>query len=226
MGGPHSHFLYLDRGSWLHRARAERKLLGLLAFVLVVVATPGAWWPAFCGYAVLLVALAASARLGVRHLAPRMLVETPFAVFAILVPFVAPGPRMEILGVAVSRPGLADAAELLVTATLGVLAGLVLGSTTTPAQMLTGLERLRLPSTLLMILSLMLRYLEVVASDLARMRVGLAARGFDGSSPRHWPVIARSTGALFIRSYERGERVHLAMLSRGYEPGARGERGR
>jgi cobalt/nickel transport system permease protein len=29
-------------------------------------------------------------------------------------------------------------------------------------------------------------------------------------------VIARSAGALFIRSYERGERVHLAMLSRGY----------
>jgi len=29
-------------------------------------------------------------------------------------------------------------------------------------------------------------------------------------------VVARSAGALFIRSYERGERVHLAMLSRGY----------
>ncbi|MSV53543.1 MAG: cobalt ECF transporter T component CbiQ, partial [Actinobacteria bacterium] len=29
-------------------------------------------------------------------------------------------------------------------------------------------------------------------------------------------IIAQSGGALFIRSYERGERVHLAMLSRGY----------
>ena len=29
-------------------------------------------------------------------------------------------------------------------------------------------------------------------------------------------MLARSLGALFIRSYERGERVHLAMLSRGY----------
>ena len=28
--------------------------------------------------------------------------------------------------------------------------------------------------------------------------------------------MAQSAGALFIRSYERGERVHLAMLSRGY----------
>ena len=32
-----------------------------------------------------------------------------------------------------------------------------------------------------------------------------------------WPIIAQSAGSLFIRSYERGERVHLAMLSRGYD---------
>jgi cobalt/nickel transport system permease protein len=30
-------------------------------------------------------------------------------------------------------------------------------------------------------------------------------------------VLASTAGALFIRSYERGERVHLAMLSRGYD---------
>jgi cobalt/nickel transport system permease protein len=29
--------------------------------------------------------------------------------------------------------------------------------------------------------------------------------------------VATSAGALFIRSYERGERVYVAMLSRGYD---------
>ncbi len=48
------------------------------------------------------------------------------------------------------------------------------------------------------------------------MRVARESRGFSARSVRHWPVLARSAGALFIRSYERGERVHLAMLSRGY----------
>ena len=48
------------------------------------------------------------------------------------------------------------------------------------------------------------------------MRVARESRGFSARDPRHWPVLARSAGALFIRSYERGERVHLAMLSRGY----------
>ncbi|MGO4421927.1 CbiQ family ECF transporter T component, partial [Streptomyces sp. MCAF7] len=39
---------------------------------------------------------------------------------------------------------------------------------------------------------------------------------FEARGVRHWGVLAKSAGALFIRSYERGERVHLAMISRGY----------
>jgi len=48
------------------------------------------------------------------------------------------------------------------------------------------------------------------------MRIARESRGFSHSSLRQWKALARSAGALFIRSYERGERVHLAMLSRGY----------
>jgi cobalt/nickel transport system permease protein len=62
----------------------------------------------------------------------------------------------------------------------------------------------------------MVRYLDVVTGEMHRMRIAAEARGFSARNPRHWPVLARSTGALFIRSYERGERIHLAMLSRGY----------
>jgi cobalt/nickel transport system permease protein len=49
------------------------------------------------------------------------------------------------------------------------------------------------------------------------MTIAMRSRGCDPRSPQHWPVLARSLGALFIRSYERGERVHLAMLARGYD---------
>jgi cobalt/nickel transport system permease protein len=48
------------------------------------------------------------------------------------------------------------------------------------------------------------------------MSTARIARGFVAGDVRHWPVLARSLGALFLRSYERGERVYLAMLSRGY----------
>ena len=82
--------------------------------------------------------------------------------------------------------------------------------------MVRGLERLRLPNTMVQIMAFMIRYLEVVGDDLRRQQIALASRGFSARNPRHWPVLARSAGALFIRSYERGERVYLAMLSRGY----------
>ena len=73
-----------------------------------------------------------------------------------------------------------------------------------------------MPDLLVQIMGFMVRYLEVVTGELQRMRVARASRGFDARNPRHWPVLARSAGALFIRSYERGERVHLAMISRGH----------
>ena len=59
--------------------------------------------------------------------------------------------------------------------------------------------------------------LDVTSDEMRRMRIAREARCFTASGPRAWPVIARSGGALFIRAYERGERVHLAMLARGYD---------
>ena len=83
--------------------------------------------------------------------------------------------------------------------------------------MLKGLERLRMPALLVQIMGFMIRYLDVVTADLGRMITAMRSRGVDPRAPRHWPALARTLGALFVRSYERGERVHLAMLSRGYD---------
>jgi cobalt/nickel transport system permease protein len=49
-----------------------------------------------------------------------------------------------------------------------------------------------------------------------RMKVARESRGFIATGIKDWKVLATAASALFIRSYERGERVHLAMLSRGY----------
>jgi cobalt/nickel transport system permease protein len=97
-----------------------------------------------------------------------------------------------------------------------VIASLTLAATTEPRHLLAGLERLHVPNLLVQIMGFMVRYLDVVTDEMARMRVARESRGFNARNVRHWPILARSSGALFIRSYERGERVHLAMLSRGY----------
>jgi cobalt/nickel transport system permease protein len=195
---------------------AHLKVLALIGFMLVVVATPREWFAAYAFFLAVLVTVGAVARVRPGWVLKRMVVETPFVVFALLMPFIAHGPRVEVLGLSLSESGLLSAWGLLVKGTLGVIAGLLLAATTTPQELVHGLERLRLPQQLVQIMAFMVRYLEVVTDEMRRMAVARASRGFEARNPLHWPVLARSVGALFIRSFERGERVHLAMVSRGY----------
>jgi cobalt/nickel transport system permease protein len=215
VGAGHGHRLHYHGHSAIHRAQPHHKLIALLGFVLVVVATPNERYWFFAGYLTVLVGVVAVSRVPFGYLAKRMIVEVPFLVFALLVPFVSHGPRTEVLGLSVSEPGLVAAGGLVMKGTLGVLASLTLAATTEPQAVIRGLERLRMPAQLVQIMGFMVRYLDVVTDEMRRMRMGLASRGFTARNPLHWPVLARSAGALFIRSYERGERVHLAMLSRG-----------
>ena len=107
MGAGHGHRLHYHGHSVVHRAPAHLKLVALVGFVLLVVATPRDWYAAFAGY------LAVARR---RDRSPpgcrrstsrrRMVIEVPFLVFAVLIPFVATGPRIDVLGLSVSEPGL------------------------------------------------------------------------------------------------------------------------
>ena len=216
MGGPHGHKLHFHGHSPIHRAPAHLKILALVGFVLVVVATPKDWFAAYAIYLAVIALVIAISKVPPTYILKRMVVEIPFVLFAVLLPFVAQGPQVEVLGLSLSESGLLSAWGLLAKGTLGVLASLTLAATTEPQELLAGLERLRLPHLLVQIMGFMVRYLDVVTTEMQRMKVARESRGFTARNPRHWPVLARSAGALFIRSYERGERVHLAMLSRGY----------
>ncbi|GAB6901709.1 cobalt ECF transporter T component CbiQ [Kineosporia succinea] len=210
------HTLYLPGTSPLHRLPAQVKLVAAVLTVLAVVAAPRDRFWAFGLFAVVLVALALVARLPLTVLARRLLIEVPFIGFALLLPFVARGERTHVLGLPVSVEGLWGAWELLATATLGVAVSVLLAATTPLREVLTGLEQLRVPTLIVQIMSFMIRYADLVADELRRMRIARESRGFEARRLRHWPVLATSAGALFVRCFERGERVHLAMLSRGY----------
>ncbi|HZJ07089.1 MAG TPA: cobalt ECF transporter T component CbiQ [Nocardioidaceae bacterium] len=216
MGAGHGHKLHYHGHSPIHRLPAHVKLLGLLGFMLTVVATPRDWYLVFVCYLTVLGVFIAVSQVPPPYIAKRMVIEVPFVVFALLMPFISTGARTEFLGLTVSEPGLLAAGGLLAKGTLGVIASLTLAATTEPRDLLAGLARLRFPDQLVQIMGFMIRYLDVVGDEMRRMRVARESRGFRATSLRHWPVVARSSGALFIRSYERGERVHLAMVSRGY----------
>ncbi|MEW2221972.1 cobalt ECF transporter T component CbiQ [Streptomyces sp. NPDC006990] len=216
MGAGHAHKLYKHGHSPVHALPAHCKLAAVFCFVLLVVATPREAMWAFGAYAVLLAAVAAVSRVPPRHLLTRMAIEVPFVAFAVLLPFVAEGERITVWGLSLSEPGLWGAWNVLAKGTLGVAASVLLASTTGLNDLLLGLARLRMPALLCQIATFMVRYADVISEEMRRMRTARLSRGFEARGPRHWGVLAKSAGSLFIRSYERGERVHLAMLSRGY----------
>lgn len=208
--------LYRPGTSPVHRLPAHVKVVAVLGFVIAVVSTPARAELAFLAYAAAIVVVTAVAGIGPRFVARGLLIELPFVLFAALLPFLAGGEQVTVLGLSLSREGLADAGTLLAKATLGVWTSMLLAGTTRPQELVAGLQRLRLPRLLVETLSFMVRYLDVVADDLRRMRIARDSRAFSARGPRHWGVLASTAGALFVRSYERGERVHLAMLSRCY----------
>ncbi|MDQ1046198.1 cobalt ECF transporter T component CbiQ [Streptomyces sp. V4I2] len=216
MGAGHAHRLYRHGHSPVHGLPPHTKLAATFAFVVVVVSTPREAMWAFGLYAVLLAGVAYAARVPAGFLLKRLLIEVPFVAFAVLMPFVAEGERVEVLGLQLSVSGLWGAWNVLAKGTLGVAASVLLASTTELRELLLGLQRLRLPPLLVQIASFMIRYGDVIADEMRRMRIARESRGFEASGVKHWGVLAKSAGALFIRSYERGERVHLAMISRGY----------
>jgi cobalt/nickel transport system permease protein len=216
MGIGHSHLLYRHGDSVIHRLPAHVKIVSLVAFVLIVVATPRDRFWAFPVYAALLAVVAVLARVPATFIVRRMVVEVPFVVFALLMPVVSTGERSDVLGISLSDDGVLAGWNILAKGTLGVVASILLAATTDARALLVGLQRLRLPNRLVEIAAFMVRYGDVVAGEMQRMRVARESRAFEARHMGHLRVVAQGAGALFVRTYERGERVHLAMLARGY----------
>jgi cobalt/nickel transport system permease protein len=216
VGAGHAHPLHLPGDSPVHRLPPEVKVAAAFLLVCCVVATPREAFWSFGGYLVILAGIWVAAAIPLGWIARRSLIEAPFLVLAILLPFAEGGERIQIAGLSLSAAGLLAGWGIVVKGTLGVLTSLTLAATTSPRDLLVGLQRLRVPATITTIATLMLRYLEVLVGEARRMRIARISRGHDPRLLWQAGATARGVGALFLRSYERGERVHLAMLARGW----------
>jgi cobalt/nickel transport system permease protein len=211
----HRH-LFLAQGGPLHRLPPQCKLLATVLFVFAVVSTPREQFWAFALHGLLLGIVAVVARVPLTLVGRRLVIEVPFIAFAFLLPFFGDGHRIEVLGLHLSQPGLWAAWNIVVKGSLGVAATVVMAATTPVPHILIALERLRMPRLLVGMMSFMVRYGDVVADEMHRMRVARQSRGYDPRWLWQARAVAQSTGALFVRSYERGERVYLAMEARGF----------
>ncbi len=214
---------YSDRDSFIHRLDPRTKLIITLFFILVVVLTPPNTWPVFALYLTLMATLLLHSNVPLVYVLKRSLVIMPFVVMiAIFAPFFKGG---EIAGsyniwlwrLTVTYSGLQVVTNILIKAWLSILSLIWLTSTTRLTNLLLGLEQLHLPRVMVMILSFMYRYLFVLADEVMRMKQARDTRNFGGR--RLWQIrtIGNMIGTLFIRSYERGERIYAAMVARGFD---------
>jgi cobalt/nickel transport system permease protein len=217
MRGPHATGIAGDPASPIHRLDPRAKIIGLAGITIAGVSTQPRDWRVLAGCALALVAVAAAARVGPGVVWSRARVVLPLVVFvAAFVPFVCGGARIDVGPLSLSEEGLATFASVASKALIGTVSAVLLGATTSFPDVLAGLERMRAPRLLTLIAAFMYRYLFVIAGEARRMRVALAARGY---RPRHAlqaAAIGRVATALFLRTYDRGERVYIAMLARGY----------
>ena len=214
---------YSDLNSFIHRLDPRTKLIATMAFILAVALIPPNRWQAFAVYFFLITTLVILSRVPVLYVLKRSLVIMPFVLLiAIFIPFfkegdVAGSYNIWLWQVSVTYSGLQVLWNILVKSWLSILSLILLTSTTKVSNLLKGLEQLRMPRVMIMILSFMYRYIFILIDEVMRMKQAKDSRSFGGS--RWWQLrtIGNMIGTLFIRSYERGERVYAAMLARGFD---------
>lgn len=214
---------FLDKYSGLkspiHRLDPRAKVLGTVFLVALCVTTPPTLLASFATYLTLELFLLAASRLPWRHVIKRYLVVLPFiAAVALVVPFLSRGGGSYNLGpLKLHGRGLLVLWNVTAKATVSVLAVILLSSTTPFPDLLKAMRELRVPTLLVNLLSFAYRYIFVLVDEAQRMRRARDSRGWNGRWIWQSRTIGNMIASLFLRSYERGERVYAAMLARGYD---------
>jgi cobalt/nickel transport system permease protein len=214
---------YSHLNSVIHRLDPRTKLIASLAFIVAVVLTPASNWWVFAFYFAVVAFMLAFSRLPIGYVLKRSLVVLPFVLLiAIFIPFlkggeVAASYHIWLWQVSITYDGLMILTNVLVKSWLCILALILLSSTTRLNDLLKGLRQLGMPQVMILILSFMYRYIFVLVDEAMRIQQAHNSRNFGGSWLHHVKTIGHMVGTLFIRSYERGERIYAAMLARGFD---------
>jgi cobalt/nickel transport system permease protein len=219
---------YRAGDSLLHQLDARVKVVGALAFIFAATLVPTGHWSAFALLAILLMIAVAAARLPPLLVLRRSALALPFLLVALPLLFTRPGDVLFTVPAVFWRwhatdAGLIAVGSVLAKSLLSVAAAVVLTATTPSLDLLRGLQGLGVPRIIVSTVSFMYRYLSVIGEEAVRLlrardcrsvRVG---RRSGGSLLWRSRVTGNMVGSLFLRSYERSERVFDAMTARGYD---------
>jgi cobalt/nickel transport system permease protein len=218
----HTHPLSFERFSYIcspvHELDPRAKIVAAFIVIFAVVLAPAPRAAEFIVLTALLLAVALLANLPLLPLLARSALVLPVAGgIALFAPLSILGmPGVDTIADAY-REGWPLAWRIVSKAWLSALTILLVSATTSPPQLFAGLRRLGMPMIFITMLTFLSRYASVLGDQLSSMRKAVASRGFSTKGWRLIRLYGNLAGNLFIRAYERGERVHAAMLSRGYD---------
>jgi len=207
----------------IHHLDARSKIIVFFSLILVGVSSQPSSFFLFGLLTLAFVSIALFARLPLVHLAKKILVILPFLFLVTLsIPFMKKdalggGYSLGLGGLSVSQSGLWIFWNVVIKSFLGVFSIILLSSTTSFPHLIKGMERLGTPRIFTVLISFMYRYSFILIDEMHRMKRARDSRCFGGKWLWHSKVIGHMVGWLFLRSFHRGERVYLAMLSRGYQ---------
>lgn len=218
------HHSYLDkyaRGrSPIHGLDGRTKLLSSGALVVLIAATnqPGTF---FLGAVfILVVSVCFIARIPLRYLLTRSAIVIPFTGFAAF-SYALTANQGHIVWhwglFSLTSGGLRQALLLFARAWLAVSFMILLVNTTPFDRLLASLRSLRIPALFVLLLSFLYRYLYLLWDEAERLQRARNLRYYGGSWLRQIPVAGHLVSTLFLRSYERAERVQMAMTTRGWD---------
>lgn len=210
---------YLDQlsngESFVHRLDPRAKLLTVTVFIAVVVSFDRYEVSALLPYFFFPAVLIPLAGIPARYLTRKYLFLLPFAVLiAIFNPVFDREPIM-LLGTYAVSGGLVSFASIIVRFTLTVLAAFILIAVTGFGGVCLALERFKVPKVFCVQLMMLYRYIFVLADEAVRMARAREMRSA-GTKGNGVTVFGSLIGHLLLRTWGRAQRVHMAMLSRGF----------
>ena len=218
---------YIPGRSVLHRADPRLKFLLAVGAILAIGLLPFGAFAALGIVLLVLVAASMLAGLGAFRLVRGSVIALPFLLIALPLLFTRPGDPVATIAIGpialtITDAGLRDVLTIVAKSWLSVQVALLLAYTTPFPDLIDALRALRLPGVMVGIIGFMYRYLAVLTDEAGRMNRAKASRaavvtGRGGGSLRWRAAVTGSmVGSLFIRSYERSERIYAAMLARGF----------
>lgn len=219
---------YQEQSSIIHRLNPRVKVLAAVGFILSNALLPDGAWAAFLLSWLFLLGVNRLSNLGLAYSIRRSAIVLPFVLIAITVLFSVPGNPLLSLSVfmrevTITDMGLLRFVSILIRSWLSIQMAIVLVAVTRFPDLIHALQHLRIPAILTTIIAFLYRYLFVLSDEVLRLLRARDSRSAvvqgarsGGSVVWRARVAGNMTGQLFLRSFERSDRIYNAMIARGY----------